>query len=151
MAEIYIPKGSHALTTYLVPTDGESLIFFVKNVFHAKEVLRQSGGGGGTHVELIIGDSNLMVGIAAGAFEPIRAMFYTYVPDVDAAYRRAIELGAASLQVPTDETYGDRRAGFADPFGNMWYVASRIKKSGNSTARRSSVKGRMKTTRKRKI
>jgi uncharacterized glyoxalase superfamily protein PhnB len=53
---------------------------------------------------------------------------YMYVPDVDAAYRRAMAApGAAqSLREPTDEWYGDRSAGVQDSQGNQWWLATHI-------------------------
>jgi PhnB protein len=49
-----------------------------------------------------------------------------YVEDVDAVHRRALEAGAIELRPPTDQFYGDRSAGFEDPFGHRWFIASRI-------------------------
>jgi len=51
------------------------------------------------------------------------ATLYLYVPDVDAAYGRAIEQGATSIEVPQDVPYGERRAMVQDPWGNTWQVA----------------------------
>ena len=54
-------------------------------------------------------------------------MFYLYVPDCDALYRRALAAGAESLHEPTDQPYGDRSAAVTDSFGNTWYVATHFK------------------------
>src|ERR1051325_9898554 len=50
------------VTPYLVVEDVDDLIDFAKNVFGAKETLRTKGGAGGTHCEIHIGDSKLMMG-----------------------------------------------------------------------------------------
>jgi PhnB protein len=50
-----------------------------------------------------------------------------YAEDCDATYKRAIAAGAKSLREPADQFYGDRMAGFEDPFGFQWYVATHIK------------------------
>jgi uncharacterized glyoxalase superfamily protein PhnB len=55
------------------------------------------------------------------------SMFYLYVPDVDALYRRALAAGAKSLAEPADQPYGDRVAGVTDPFGNQWYIGTHIR------------------------
>jgi len=55
------------------------------------------------------------------------AQFYLYVPDADAAYRRALEAGAVSVTEPADQPYGDRNAGVKDVFGNQWFVATQIR------------------------
>jgi uncharacterized glyoxalase superfamily protein PhnB len=54
-------------------------------------------------------------------------MFYLYVPDADAVYRRALAAGATSSQTPADQLYGDRTAAVKDAFGNEWYIATHIK------------------------
>jgi PhnB protein len=51
------------------------------------------------------------------------------VPDVDAAYRRALEAGATSVQAPTQkEDDDDRRGGVKDAGGTTWWIATRVKK-----------------------
>lgn len=52
------------------------------------------------------------------------AFLYVYVPDADAAYERAIERGATSLEEPADQYYGDRRAMVLDPWGITWQIAT---------------------------
>jgi uncharacterized glyoxalase superfamily protein PhnB len=54
------------------------------------------------------------------------AMLYVYLPDVDAAYARALRAGASSIQEPRDEFYGDRTAAVQDVAGNQWYLATHI-------------------------
>ena len=65
--------------------------------------------------------------ISHGPYQPIPAAIYLYVPDVDATYRKAIEAGATTVQVPTDQSYGDRNAWVKDPFGTMWFIATPMK------------------------
>jgi PhnB protein len=49
---------------------------------------------------------------------------YVYVPDVDAAYARALKQGAISLSVPEDKPYQERSAGVRDSFGNVWWMST---------------------------
>jgi uncharacterized glyoxalase superfamily protein PhnB len=51
------------------------------------------------------------------------AFLYVYLADPDAAYRRAIERGATSLEEPCETPYGDRRCTIRDPWGNTWQIA----------------------------
>jgi uncharacterized glyoxalase superfamily protein PhnB len=46
------------------------------------------------------------------------------VPDVDDAYRRAIEAGGKSLFEPADMPYGERSGAVEDLQGNRWYIAT---------------------------
>ena len=43
----------------------------------------------------------------------------------DSVYATALEAGATSVQEPRDEFYGDRTSGVRDPFGNLWWIATR--------------------------
>jgi PhnB protein len=56
-------------------------------------------------------------------------MFYLYVPSADAAYRRALEAGAVSVDEPADQPYGDRTASVRDAFGNQWYLATQLRET----------------------
>ena len=67
------------------------------------------------------------MGEAHGKYQPMRSMFYLYLPDVDAVYRRALAAGATSIEEPKDQSYGDRNAGVRDPFGNEWYIATHVR------------------------
>ncbi len=49
---------------------------------------------------------------------------YVYVPDVDAAYERALCAGAVSVQEPSDKPYGERNCGVRDSNGNAWWIAT---------------------------
>ena len=51
---------------------------------------------------------------------------HTYVEDVDAVHRRAIEAGASELRAPEDQFYGDRSSQFEDPFGHHWNIATHV-------------------------
>ena len=55
---------------------------------------------------------------------PNPASLHLYVPDVDAAYERALDAGATSLMGPTDQEYGDRDAAIKDVGGNHWYIGT---------------------------
>lgn len=125
--EHYVPEGLHTVNVYLHPLRAEPLISFMERAFGA-ELLEKHASPDGVvhHAKVRIGDTPIEMGEAHGPYQPMPTMFYVYVPDVDATYRRALEAGAASINAPADQPYGDRRAGFTDPFGNQWYVAARL-------------------------
>jgi PhnB protein len=56
-----IPEGYHSVTPYLIVEGVERLIEFLKRAFDAKEILRTTGGAGGIHAEVRIGDSVVMM------------------------------------------------------------------------------------------
>ena len=51
-------------------------------------------------------------------------VFQVVVPDVDAAYKRAIDHGASPALPPTDMFCGDRYGWVRDPFGHVWALAT---------------------------
>ncbi|HEV2425102.1 MAG TPA: VOC family protein [Terriglobia bacterium] len=116
-------EGFTAVTPYLAVHRGEELVDFVKTVFGATETFRAQGPAGGTHIEARIGNSMMMLGIAPPHADENPAALHVYVDDVDAAYRKALEMGATSLGEPTDHPYGERGASVVDVSGNYWYVA----------------------------
>ena len=50
-------------------------------------------------------------------------VFQIGVPDVDAAYKRAVDQGAVPALPPTDMFWGDRYGWVRDPFGHVWALA----------------------------
>lgn len=123
-----VPKGFHTVTPYLMASDAPQLIDFVKRIFDAEEIMRSVGGsGGGIHAEVRIGNSMLMIGGGGPGLSwkgtPAPSAFHVYVGDVDAAYNRAIEAGATSIQEVVDQPYGERSGSVRDKAGNNWYIA----------------------------
>jgi PhnB protein len=126
--ESYVPQGLHNVNAYLHPRRAEPLISFMKRAFGAQELSKHASPDGVVmHAEIRVGDSVVEMGEAHGKYEPIPAMFYLYVPNVDAVYKTAVAAGGISFQEPTDQFYGDRSAGVKDNFGNIWYVATHFK------------------------
>jgi uncharacterized glyoxalase superfamily protein PhnB len=60
------------------------------------------------------------------AWPPIPSYVHVYVPDVDATYRRAIELGATSVQEPVKKQDEDKRGGVRDAGGTTWWLATKV-------------------------
>jgi PhnB protein len=116
-------EGFTAVTPYIAVHRGEELVDFVKTVFGAVETFRAQGSAGGMHVEARIGNSMVMMGVAPPHIEETPAALHVYVDDVDAAYRKALEIGASSISAPTDHEYGERGASVRDVSGNFWYLA----------------------------
>jgi PhnB protein len=124
----HVPEGLHSVNPYLHPRRAEPLIGFLKRAFAAQEVAKYASPDGVVqHAVVRVGDSVMEMGEAHGKYETMAAMFYLYVPDVDAVHKQAVAAGATSFQEPADQFYGDRSAGVRDAFGNTWYIATHIK------------------------
>jgi uncharacterized glyoxalase superfamily protein PhnB len=118
MAVKAVPEGWHSVTPRLFVQDAAKLVDFLKHAFGASGTFRDDGP-----TDVHIGDSIVMVSVTE--FREVTAVFlYLYLEDTDAAYRRALEAGAQSLEAPQDMFYGDRRAMVKDPFGNTWQIAT---------------------------
>lgn len=120
MPTSFRPEGWPTVIPRLFTSDVEGLAGFLKAVFAAEGEVHP-----GRPVELRIGDSMLMVSDGGGVRAPGSACLYVYVPDTDAAWQRAVELGACTVEPPQDTPYGDRRAVIEDRWGNSWQIATR--------------------------
>lgn len=124
MANEAMHEGFHTVTPYLTTRKVSELVEFVKQAFGAVETYQGTGSAGGLHVQVRIGDSMVMIGGGPALDEPMSAMLYLYMEDVDAVYRRALDAGATSVSEPADQSYGDRVAGVRDASGNIWYIGT---------------------------
>ena len=124
----HMPEGLRTVTPFLHPRGADRMIDFLKQAFDAEEISRaQSPDGVIHHATVRIGDSMIEMGEAHGEWQPMVTTFFMYVEDVDSLYRRAVAAGGASRGEPADQPYGDRVGGIADPFKNVWYMATHIK------------------------
>ncbi len=130
-----VPEGYHSATPYMTVRDAAAALAFYKEAFGAEEMFRLTEPGGRIgHAEFRIGDSPIMISDEYPDFgalspaslggSPIKMMLY--VPDCDAAVKRAVAAGATVLRQPTDQFYGDRTAMVSDPFGHTWFLQTRI-------------------------
>lgn len=127
MAVKPVPEGYHTVTPYLVVKDGESMLTFMKQAFNAKEVhISRHADNRIWHADVLIGDSHVMFAQGNEQHPAQTASVYTYVPNTDETYRRAIAAGATSIMEPADMFYGDRNAGVKDCCGNSWWIGTHI-------------------------
>jgi PhnB protein len=141
-----VPDGYRSVSPYLCVEGAEAAIAFYSDVLGAVERSRIAGPGGTIgHAELVIGDSVVMLsdefpdwGIRGpAAYGGTAVTIGVYVADVDAAYDRAIALGAQPVRPVEDQFYGDRSGQFLDPWGHRWSVATHIEDvSDDEIARR---------------
>lgn len=129
-----VPAGYHTVTAYLTVNDGARAIEFYTRAFGARETSRMPGPGGKLmHAELKIGDSYVMLSDEFPGMSSCKAptslggttvTMFLYLPDVDAAFKRAVEAGCKVIAPLTDMFWGDRFGKLEDPFGNQWSMAT---------------------------
>ena len=120
--QITTPSHYSPVMPYLVVTDAQAFIGFLKNVFAAEEKLRvNSDDGSVMHGEYSINGGTIMFGQAGGEWKPCTCGMFVVVSDVDGLYAKGLANGATGNQEPGDRGYG-RTAGFIDPWGNQWWL-----------------------------
>ena len=128
-----IPAGYHSVTAYLTVADGTKALDFYTRAFGAQVTERMPGPGGKLmHAEFRIGDSVVMLSDEfpqGGTRSPqslggASGSLFLYVPDVDAAFKRAVDAGCQATMPPADMFWGDRFGRLVDPFGHHWGLAT---------------------------
>jgi PhnB protein len=130
-----VPAGYTALTPFLVVDGAARAIEFYGAVFGATLVSRTDGPDGSVpHAELDFGTGRLQLGDPSpklGLTAPeitgnVSHSTMIYCGDVDAAYQRAISVGATSIEEPATFVTGDRFGVVIDPFGHRWAIMTRV-------------------------
>ena len=99
-------EGYHSVTPYLIVDDAAAAIEFYKKAFGATE-----------HMRMPMGDK-----IGHGATTSLMI----YVPDVDAAFDKAVAAGGEVVRAVEDQFYGDRSGWLKDPFGHEWTLSTHV-------------------------
>jgi PhnB protein len=119
------PEGLRSVQPYLHLNEAHKMIPFMETVFEAEVMgVHKSPEGIVHHATIRIGNATLEIDEAHGEFQPMPCHLHVYVPDTDAAYARALEAGATSIEAPRNAPYGDRAAGVKDAWGNSWFIAT---------------------------
>lgn len=130
----FVPEGSSRLSPYLSVDNAAAAIQFYVDVLGGTERFRMPGPEGKIgHAEIAFGDSVIMLAdlCMEGQRDPkmlggTPVTLMVYVPDVDAAYVRALAAGAQGVAEPEDKFYGDRSGTVIDPFGHQWHLATHV-------------------------
>jgi len=131
-----IPEGYHSITPYMTVRDAARAIEFYKQAFGAVEKAAMKGPDGKImHAELRIGDSILMLGDEMPEFGSLSPLstggtgmgLHIYVENVDTAFERAVQAGAAVEMPVSDMFWGDRYGKLKDPFGHKWSIGTHMR------------------------
>jgi len=126
----------NSIIPHLVCEGAADAIEFYKKAFDAVELMRLPGENGRImHATLKIGDSTLMLaddfpeygGLGPKALKGSPVTLHLSSPDVDAAFKQAVDAGASVRMPPADMFWGDRYGQVTDPFGHHWSIATRVK------------------------
>ena len=128
MAASYKPEGYSTVSPYLIAAGAQAVIDFLKKAFGARELRRYDMPDGSImHAEVRIGDTVVMIGDAGEHWPAVPAHLHVYVDSVDETYRRALDAGGVSVQLPQQMGQDpDRRGGVKDLAGNTWWIATQL-------------------------
>jgi uncharacterized glyoxalase superfamily protein PhnB len=121
---------------HLVCEGAADALEFYKKAFNAVETMRMPAPNGRLmHAAITIGASTLMLaddfpehgGLGPKALKGSPVTLHITSPDVDAAFKQAVDAGASVRMPPADMFWGDRYCQVIDPFGHHWSIATHIK------------------------
>ena len=112
-----------SVVPYLHPDGVRKHIAFLKAAFGAEEMAVMEHAGRVMHAAVRIGDAVLEMGEPENRSGIPSGGFFVRVDDVETAYARALDAGAAMVRPPDDIPYGYRSAIVKDPAGFMWWTA----------------------------
>lgn len=122
-----VPDGYTTVTPWIIGRDTAGLLDFLKRAFDADEIARVVGEDGKIgHAEVRIGDAVVMAFDAAADWPDTPAYLRLYVPDSEETQRKALEAGATEVTRQTELFFGDRVGRVRDPFGNLWWIQTRL-------------------------
>ncbi|KUL41472.1 VOC family protein [Actinoplanes awajinensis] len=122
-----IPEGYTTVTPWIVSRDAAAVIDYLREAFGAEELGRVIDARGLIgHAEVRIGDAIVMLFDADPRWPATPAFLRLYVEDAHAVHRRAVEAGGVSISEVTHLAFGDLVGRVRDPFGNVWWIQSRI-------------------------
>ncbi|MFB7980552.1 VOC family protein [Streptomyces vinaceus] len=121
------PEGYTSVAPWVVTDDTGALLDFITAAFDGEELARvpvEDGSIG--HGEIRVGDTVVLAFDRRPDWPAMPSLLRVYVPDADAAMAAAVRHGAQVITGATDSAWGDRGGRVRDPFGNIWWVMSRV-------------------------
>ena len=130
MEQKFKPEGYNSVSPYFVVDGAQKLIDLLKEIFDGKELRKyQMPDGTILHAEVKIGDSVIMMGDSSDRFPPNKLLTHIYVQDVDQVFQKALDAGCRKIETPKErEGDPDRRGSFRDFSGNIWTIATQVKR-----------------------
>ncbi|WP_371636114.1 VOC family protein [Streptomyces zaomyceticus] len=122
-----VPDGYTTITPWVIGHDTAGLIDYLERAFGAEDLGRfvmEDGTIG--HAELRIGNGRIMAFDSPPGWGPTPAFVRLYVEDAKAVHRRAVEAGGTSVTEVTHLFFGDEVGRVRDPYGNLWWIQTRI-------------------------
>lgn len=129
------PPGYHSVTPYLAVRDAVNAVKLYERAFGAQLTMKLTMPDGRyAHAEIKIGDCHVMLAEenpewgnqSPQTLNGSPVSFMIYVPDVDAAFAKAIAAGCEQVRPVENQFYGDRSGTLRDPYGYQWTLGTHI-------------------------
>ncbi|MEU6299701.1 VOC family protein [Streptomyces erythrochromogenes] len=121
------PEGYTSVAPWVVTDDTGALLDFITAAFDGEEIARvpvEDGSIG--HGEIRVGDTVVLAFDRRSDWPVMPSLLRVYVPDADATMASAVAHGAQVVTEVAASAWGDRGGRVRDPFGNIWWVVSRV-------------------------
>lgn len=123
----YKPSRYSTVSPYLIVNGADATIDFLTRVFDAVKLRRIVNEANKVmHAEVHIEDTVVMIADAPPNWPAQSAHVHIYVADVDATYKKALQGGADSVQVPTKKHDENKRGAVRDSGGTTWWIATKV-------------------------
>jgi PhnB protein len=121
------PPGYTTVAPWVVTDDTGAFLDFVSTAFGGVELARVVTGDGLIgHGEIRVGDTVVLAFDRHDDWPRLPSLLRVFVPDADEGFARAVAGGATVVTAIADDAFGQRGGRVRDPFGNIWWVVSRV-------------------------
>ncbi|MZD08828.1 VOC family protein [Streptomyces sp. SID5785] len=121
------PAGYTTVAPWVVTDDTGAFLDFVAQAFAGEELARvvtEDGLVG--HGEIRVGDTVVLAFDRRAEWPVMPSLLRVFVPDADDTFSRALAAGGQVVTELVDDAFGQRGGRIKDPFGNIWWVVSRV-------------------------
>jgi PhnB protein len=121
------PEGYTTVAPWVVTDDTGALLDFITQAFGGEELGRVPTEDGLIgHGEIRVGDTVVLAFDRHEDWPVMPSLLRVFVADADEAFSRAIAAGGHVVTPVADDAFGQRGGRIKDPFGNIWWVVSRV-------------------------
>lgn len=131
------PSGYTTITPWIIGQHTAGLMDWLARAFGAQELARLEGPDGRiAHAEMRVGNAVVMMFDARPHWPATPAFLRLYVEDADATFEAARAAGGKIVTKVTHLAFGDRVGRVRDPFGNLYWLQTRVEVVSEEEMRR---------------
>jgi uncharacterized glyoxalase superfamily protein PhnB len=121
------PAGYTTVAPWVVTDDTGAFLDFVSQAFGGEELARVPTEDGLIgHGEIRIGDTVVLAFDRHADWPTMPSLLRVFVTDADQAVSQAVAVGSLVVTPVANDAFGQRGGRIKDPFGNIWWVVSRM-------------------------